>query len=135
RTRGIVAINVNYHEHAKAAIAKPAGRPLQRKIARRSGIFARGAIDAADKTELLVTSLEHLLLLSMLQHNSGQWSWGRYIVLHPTGNTDIANVCTRYRELLTDDATFAATTIEKLLATKALPAKSRATLRERYIVH
>src|SRR5262249_57976919 len=73
RTRGIVAINVNYHEHAKAAIAKPAGRPLQRKIARRSGIFARGAIDAADKTELLVTSLEHLLLLSMLQHNSGQW--------------------------------------------------------------
>ncbi len=46
-TRGIVALDVEYHDRAKPAIAKPAGRPLQRKIARRSGIFHRGAIDAA----------------------------------------------------------------------------------------
>jgi hypothetical protein len=58
-TRGIVAIDVEYHDRGKPAIAKPAGRPLQRKIARRSGIFHRGAIDAADRTDLLVTSLEH----------------------------------------------------------------------------
>jgi hypothetical protein len=133
-TRGIVAIDVKYHEHAKPAIAKPAGRPLQRTIARRSGIFVRGAIDAADRTDLLVTSLEHLLLLSMLQHKSGRWSWGRYILVHPTGNTDFADVCNRYTELLTDHTTFAATTIEQLLHTGALPSKTRATLRERYIL-
>jgi PD-(D/E)XK nuclease superfamily len=56
-TNGIVAIDLNYHERAKPATAKPAGRPLQRKVARRSGIFVRGAIDAADRTDLLVTSL------------------------------------------------------------------------------
>jgi len=133
-TRGIVALDVNYHEHAKPAIAKPAGRPLQRKIARRSGIFHRGAIDAADRTDLLVTSLEHLLLLSMLQHKSGQWSWGRYVVAYPAGNTDFADICTRYADLLTDRATFAAITIEELLRDAALPSKTRATLRERYIV-
>jgi PD-(D/E)XK nuclease superfamily len=132
-THGIVAIDANYHEHAKPAIAKPAGRPLQRKIARRSGIFVRGAIDVADRTDLLVTSLEHLLLLSMLQHESGQWSWGRYVVVHPADNTDFAGVCTRYAELLTDNSTFAATTIEELLDAGALPAKTHATLRERYI--
>jgi hypothetical protein len=133
-TSGVIALDVKYHEHAKPATAKPAGRPLQREIARRSGNFARGAIDAADRTDLLVTSLEHLLLLSMLQHESGRWSWGRYVVIHPAGNSDFADVCTRYAELLTDDSTFAATTIEELLAAGALPPKTRATLRTRYII-
>jgi PD-(D/E)XK nuclease superfamily protein len=132
-TRGIVAIDVEYHDRAKPATAKPAGRPLQRKIARRSGIFHRGAIDAADRTDLLVTSLEHLLLLSMLQHKSRRWSWGRYVVVYPAGNSDFADVCTRYAELLTEHTTFAAVTIEELLHTGALPSKTRATLRERYI--
>ncbi len=104
-TRGIVALDVEYHDRAKPAIAKPAGRPLQRKIARRSGIFHRGAIDAA-----------------------------RYVVAYPAGNTDFADICTRYADLLTDRATFAAITIEELLRDAALPSKTRATLRERYIV-
>jgi hypothetical protein len=133
-TNGVIAVDVNYHEHAKPATAKPAGRPLQHKIARRSGIFARGAIEAADKTDLLVTSLEHLLLLSMLQHKSRRWSWGRYIVVHPAANTDLADICTRYADLLTNHSTFAATTIEQLLDARALPPKTRTALRERYIV-
>ena len=33
-----------------------------------------------------MTWLEHLLLLSMLQHPSGEWTWGRYVVVHPAGN-------------------------------------------------
>jgi hypothetical protein len=133
-TRGIVAIDVNYHEYAKPAIAKPAGRPLQRKIAEQAGIFVRGAIDAADRTDLLVTSLEHLLLLSMLQHKSGRWSWGRYVVVYPAGNTDFADVCTRYAELLTEHSTFAATTIEDVLRPGTLPSKTRTALRQRYVV-
>jgi hypothetical protein len=132
-TNGVIALDLKYHEHAKPAIAKPAGRPLQHKLARRSGIFVRGAIDAADRTELLVTSLEHLLLLSMLQHESGRWSWGRYVVVHPAGNSDFADVCTRYAELLIDHSTFAAATIEALVDAEALPPKTRTALRERYI--
>jgi hypothetical protein len=133
-TRGIVAIDVEYHERGKPATAKPAGRPLQRKVARRAGVFTRGAIDAADRTSLLVTSLEHLLLLSMLQHESGRWSWGRYVVVYPAGNSDFAEVCARYAGLLTEHTTFAAITLEQLLNTGALPTRTRATLRERYIV-
>ncbi len=132
-TKGVVAVDVNYHEHAKPHVAKPAGRPLQRKVARRSGIFAPGAIDAADHTDLLVTSLEHLLLLSMLQHKSGRWSWGRYIVLYPAGNPDLADMCTRYAELLTEHSTFAAATIENLLDAGALPPETHTALHTRYI--
>ena len=73
------------------------------------------------------------LLLSMLQHESGRWSWGRYVVLHPAGSSDFADVCTRYVELLAHDSTFAAT-IEELLAAGALPPKTRTTLCERYVV-
>jgi hypothetical protein len=133
-TNGVIAVDINYRERAKPAIAKPAGRPLQRQIARRSGVFVRGAIEAADRTDLLVTSLEHLLLLSMLQHESRRWSWGRYVIVHPAGNTDVADVCARYAELLTEHSTFGATTIEDLLDAKALAPKTRNALRQRYIL-
>jgi hypothetical protein len=133
-TRGIVALDVKYHEHAKPAIAKPGGRPRQREVAARSGIFVQGAVDAVDRTGLLVTSLEHLLLLSMLQHESGRWSWGRYVVVYPAGNSDFAHAYNRYADLLTDRSTFASATIEQLLDSGALPPKTATALRERYIV-
>jgi hypothetical protein len=78
-------------------------------------------------------SLEHLLLLSMLQHASGTWTWGRYVVVHPAGNTDYAEACARYRALLVDQATFSSVTVEKLLDADALPPPTVAALRKRYI--
>ena len=133
-THGIVAVDVNYHERAKPAIAKPRGRPRQREVAERSDAFAQGAVDAVDGTDLLVTSLEHLLLLSMLQHASGRWSWGRYVVVYPAGNSDFAGASSRYADLLTDRRTFSSVTIEDLLAAGALRPKTARALRERYIV-
>jgi hypothetical protein len=133
-TRGIIAVDVQYHEHAKPHIAKPIGRPRQREVAERAGIFTPGAVDAVDRTDLLVTSLEHLLLLSMLQHESGRWSWGRYIVVYPAGNTDFADACTRYTKLLADQSTFSTTTIEELVDADALPTQTTAALRDRYIL-
>ena len=132
-TRGMVAFDVNYHEHAKSAIAKSIGRPRQRDVAANAGIFQLGAVEAVDRTDLLVTCLEHLLLLSMLQHESGQWSWGRYVVIHPAGNSDIADVCARYGELLTDRLTFSSITIEQPLNSAAYPRGIAAALRTRYI--
>ena len=78
--------------------------------------------------------LEHLLLLSMLQHASGSWTWGRYVVVHPAGNPDISELCARYRSLLEDQSTFRSMTIEELLDTDVLPAKTAAGLRERYVL-
>jgi hypothetical protein len=77
--------------------------------------------------------LEHLLVLSMLQHRSGAWRWGRFVVVHPAGNPDYADGCARYAGLLRDRSTYASTSVEDLLAAGALPAGTTARLRERYL--
>jgi hypothetical protein len=132
-THGIVAIDVNYHERAKSAIRKPIGLPRHLEVAERSGVLESTTVEAVDRTDLLVMSLEHLLLLSMLQHSSGSWSWGRYAVVHPAGNTDVAGACARYSALLLDQLTFSSVTIEELLDADALPPPTVAALRERYL--
>ena len=69
----------------------------------------------------------------MLQHPSGQWRWGRYVVVHPAANSDLAQACARYRALLADQATYASVTLEELLDAGALPAPTVAALRDRYL--
>ena len=111
-TRGIVAVDVNYHEWAKPETPKPSNRSRNLEVAERSGAFAEGATDAlTGRSGLAVMWLEHLLLLSMLQHPGGHWRWGRYVVVHPAGNRDLAEACAGYRTLLADQATFASVTL------------------------
>jgi hypothetical protein len=69
----------------------------------------------------------------MVQHESNQWSWGRYVVVYPQGNTDQAEICSRYRSWLVDDSTFDSMTLEDLLRSRRLPAKTVTALRERYV--
>jgi hypothetical protein len=133
-TQGIVGVDTKYHESAKRAIAKPTRLPRYREVAKRSGVFAPGAVDAVDRTDLLVMWLEHLLALSMLQHSSGRWRWARYVVAYPAGNSDIARACARYKDLLVDHSTFSSLTIEELLDAKVLPTRTTAALRKRYIL-
>jgi hypothetical protein len=130
-TQGIVAVDVKYHEYARPAIAKPGGRPRQREVASRSGVLKPGVIDEVDRTDLLVTCLEYLLLLSMLQHESGAWTWGRYVGVYPAGNSDFADAYGRYACLLADWSSFSAVTVEEVLDGAALPATT--ALRERYL--
>jgi hypothetical protein len=70
----------------------------------------------------------------MLQHASGTWSWGRYVVVHPAGNSDVADAVSRYRDLLVDESTFSSVTIEELLDADAIPARTTAALRDRYLL-
>ena len=99
-----------------------------------SGAFAVGATDVlSERSGRCEMWLEHLLLLSMLQHPSGTWRWGRYVVVHPAGNSKVAEACARYRALLVDHSTFSSTTIEALLDADALPTPTVAALRDRYI--
>jgi hypothetical protein len=131
---GIVGVAVKYHERSKTEIPKPENLRRYLQVAKRSGAFKPGATDKVKgKSDLAVMWLEHLLLLSMLQHESGAWKWGRYVVVHPAGNTDVAGECARYRALLADEPTFSCTTIEELLDAGVLPAKTTAALRERYL--
>jgi hypothetical protein len=133
-TQGIVAVDTNYHERAKPEIPKPQNRRRYVEVAEQSGIFATGAIDELlDRSELAVMWLEHLLLHSMLQHPSGFWTWGRYVVAYPAENPDVAAVCERYRGMLADQSTFAVITLEELLAANVLPRATAEALRERYL--
>jgi hypothetical protein len=133
-TQGIVAVNVKYHEWAKPEIPKPTKLPRYLEVAERSGVFAAGAVDSVKgRSDLAVMWLEHLLLLSMLQHTSRAWSWGRYVVVYPSGNSDAADQSARYSDLLVDRATFSSMTLEQLLDAKALPPRTSSTLRRRYL--
>ena len=132
--QAMVALDIEYHERAKPGIPKPSKLPRYLEVAERSGVFAPGAIDAVKgRSELAVMWLEHLLLLSMVQHPSGAWSWGRYVVVHPAGNTDFARACARYADLLVDRSTFSSVTTEELLDAGVLPPQTTAALRDRYI--
>jgi hypothetical protein len=131
---GVIAVDVQYHERAKPETPKPENRSRYLDVAERSGAFAPGAVDSVTRrSDLAVMWLEHLLLLSMLQHERGAWSWGRYIVVHPAGNTDSAGLCARYRTLLQDDSTFSSMTLEELLGAGVHSGADAAALRERYV--
>jgi hypothetical protein len=132
--QGIVGVDTKYHERTKAETPKPSNLRRYLEVAERSGVFEAGATDAVKgRSDLAVMWLEHLLLLSMLQHASGTWNWGRYVVVHPAGNTDFAGACNRYRDLLADQSTFSSMTVEELLDAGVLPAPTATALRERYI--
>jgi hypothetical protein len=77
--------------------------------------------------------IEHLLLFSMLQHPRDNWTWGRLVVVHPAGNTDVVDACSRYRAMLVDETTFATMTLEDLLDAHHLAASTVIGLRNRYL--
>jgi hypothetical protein len=133
--QGILAVDVKYHERTKSEIPKPENLRRYVEVAERSRVFAPGAIDAVKgRSDLAVMWLEHLLLFSMLQHPSGAWTWGRYVVVRPAGNPDVADECARYRNLLRDVGTFSDLTLEELLDARVLSARTATELRERYLL-
>jgi hypothetical protein len=132
--KGVVGIDTRYHERAKAETPKPGNLRRYLEVAERSGAFAEGATGTVKgRSELAELWLEHLLLLSMLQHTSGHWRWGRFVVVHPAGNSDYAELCARYRTLLEDQSTFSSATVEELLDAGALPEATVAALADRYL--
>ena len=133
-TDGVLAVDIKLHEWAKPETPKPSNRARNLEVANRSHMFVPGATDALlGRSELCLMWLEHLLLLSMLQHASGAWTWGRYVVVHPAGNSDVAATCDHYRALLVDESTFSSVTLEDVLGTGALPASTVAPLHDRYV--
>jgi hypothetical protein len=133
-TRAMVALDTRYHDRAKPETPRPENLQRYIEVAERSGAFKAGAIDAVKgRSDLAVMWLEHLLLLSMLQHPSRTWTWGHYVLVHPAGNTDYAEACDRYRDLLADPSSFSSMTVEELLDAGALAARTASALRDRYI--
>lgn len=132
-TEGIVGVVTAYHDVNRRQPPKPTRLPRYREVTKTSKSFGPGALDAVNGTELIHIWLDHLLVLSMLQHPSRAWRWGRLVVVHPAGNSDFANACERYRDLLVDDSTFGSATVEQLLDAGVLPVQTTAALRDRYL--
>jgi hypothetical protein len=133
-SQGVIGVGVNYHEWAKPETPRPENRERYLQVAERSGAFRAGVTDElVGRSALAVMWLEHLLVLSMLQHGRGTWAWARYVVVHPAGNSDVAEMCDRYRSLLADTTTFSSITTEELLDAGALPPPIAAVLSERYL--
>jgi hypothetical protein len=53
--------------------------------------------------------------------------------VYPAGNSDVADLCRRYAELLADRSTFAWMTLEQLLDARALAVRTTRALRARYL--
>jgi hypothetical protein len=133
-TQGIVGVDVKYHERLKAEQPKPENLWRYREVHERSGAFRPIAFDGVSgRSDLWHLWLEHLLLLSMLQHPSGAWSWGRFLFIYPSGNVDMADADARYRDLLADDSTFASMTLENMIAANVFPSATASAIRKRYL--
>jgi hypothetical protein len=131
---GIVGVGVRYHEWAKPETPKPENRERYLEVAERSGVFHAGVAEAMmERSPFAELWLEHLLLLSMLQDERDGWTWGRYVLVHPADNADMADLCEQYRSLLADESTFASITTEALLDAGALPVETAEALRDRYL--
>ena len=96
-SHGIVAVDVTYHERLKAETPKPENLWRYREVHERSAAFRPEAFDQVKGRSVLWSPwLEHLLLLSMLQHPVGAWTWGRYVTIHAAGNVEMAERSERY---------------------------------------
>ncbi len=132
--RGIIGVETKYHEHA-AAEPHPRANALARytEVTERSEVFLPGWERAVLGTPLQQIWQDHLLVLSMLQHPTRAWSFGRFVLLYPAGNPSFARASAAYRAVLRDPRTFEARTFEELLvAPGAIDDETRLALAERY---
>jgi hypothetical protein len=133
-SHGIVAADVTFHERLKAETPKPENLWRYREVHERSAVFRPEVFDRLKgRSDLWEPWLEHLLLLSMLQHGGGEWTWGRYVTVHPADNVEMADRSVRYAELLADATTFRSTTLEDVLGNGILSTPAVRVLRDRYL--
>ena len=134
-TQGIVGVDTNYHERVKTRDPE-AEQPLavsrgRRAVGRlRAGGDRRGQGQVGPRRDV---ARAPAAALDAPASRAARGRWGRYVVVHPAGNPDIADACARYRDLLADQSTFSSVTLEELLDAEALPARTTAALRHRYL--
>jgi len=132
-THGVIGVEVRYHEQSKREVPKPKRLAHYLAIAERSGVFTREGIDAVNGTDLTVTWLTHLLVLSMLQHPNRDYRWGRFVLVHPAGNVDYADMAARYAAAVGEPSSFSVLTVEDIVGSGLLPRPSVKELRDRYL--
>ncbi|PKH38462.1 hypothetical protein SAMN05192575_1174 [Nocardioides alpinus] len=136
----VVGVETKYHEHAVKEKAPDATTrmPRYREITERA-IAERNVFKPDWESRIVGTALQqiwrdHLLLLALLQHPSGEFADGRYVLAYPAGNTSFAALADTYTTVLNDQSTFQAVTVEELIEADVLhQPDTRAAFVERYL--
>lgn len=136
---GVIGIETKYHERPVRE-KKPDEEKLKRyvEVTERSGAFRPGWRDLLVEDDpggkkLRQIWLDHLLVLAMLQHPSGLWATGRFVLVHPAENVGFAGLAREYADLLSDPSTFEVRTLEDLLDGGGLPEATVTAFRDRYL--
>ena len=136
----VIGVETKYHEHAKREPAPSAGAMKRyAEVTENSGMFVPGWRHLLVGTDLQQLWLDHLLVLSMLQHGPTRecprgWSGGRFVLVHPVQNRSFAHAAERYARALKDSSTFEVRTLEDLVGTAgALPEHDARAFAERYL--
>jgi hypothetical protein len=135
-SHGLIGIETKYHEHPKREPV-PRADKLGRytEVTERSNAFVPDWRVHILGTHLQQIWLDHLLLLSALQHPTKAPIWGRFVLVYPANNPAFARLAADYAEVLRDRSTYEARTIESLLgAPGALNKVTVAAFRERYLL-
>jgi hypothetical protein len=132
----VIGIETKYHEDIRRERVPHAEKRLRRyrEVTEAAEVFPEGWESRVVGTDLQQFWLDHLLLLSMLQHPDAGWRWGRFVVVYPAANPSVRDAVQRYRALLCAPETFEARTIEELLDKHVLQAPpTEAAFRSRYL--
>ena len=132
--RGVLGVETKYHEDCKKE-KRPSDERLRRyaKITAASKIMTPEAMYSIIGKELQQIWLDHLLAVSMPLHESGQWAWAGFALVHPARNPSYAQAPMKYRALLTDPKSLRVSTIESLLEANVLPASTASAFKARYL--
>jgi hypothetical protein len=131
RARGFLGIEVKYHE----ALGDPAAdhRPRYDEVAGAMGCFV-DARDALKKPPLQQIWRDHLLVGALVDAREG-FDEGAFVFLAPEANAACWRAVAKYRQQLTTHASFAAWTLERVVAAIETASSEPWTreLRERYV--
>lgn len=135
----LVGIETKYHEWAEPEdIPHPTERlPRYREIAETSGIFKPDWEKRILGKPIQQIWRGHLLLLSLLQLDPGQWVSGKYVLVHPKGNPSFRDAATEYQKALVrgqNEPTFLVLTVEEVLDGGVLTPETEARFRARYLL-
>src|SRR3954447_25861946 len=134
----LVGIETKYHEWAEPEeVPHPTERsPRCRHIAETSGIFKPDWETRILGKPIQQIWRDHLLLLSLLQHDSSRWVGGRCVLVHPKGNPSFRVAAAEYQKALIsgpNEPTFLVPTAEEVLDGGVLTPETESRLRARYL--
>jgi len=110
--RGFMGFEVKYHEDLSNPPAPH--RPRYDEVAKDMGCFLEEKRAALQAKPLQQLWRDHLLAGSLTA--ARKFDSGQFVIIYPSGNTPCATAVNAYRECLSDDSTFAAWTLEEVVA-------------------